>query len=155
MQSRNHVHIFHVDLVLKLQFSLSKILIVVEIPCFHVNDSLVHSPHKCWDTAFKSMTWCKKWDYINYSFRLVDVKILDVGFDLLGYYFHFTWACAYCLFSLSLLWGFYYLFWAIPGFILHGCCWFVEVVIGGSCDVHHKEGQISWKNGMLKLYLRA
>ena len=113
MQSRNHVHIFHVDLVLKLQFSLSKILMVVEIPCFHVNDSLVYSLHRCWDITFKSMIWCKKWDCVNYGFRLVDVKILDVGFDLLGYYFHFTWACAYCLFSLSLLWGFYYLFWTL------------------------------------------
>ena len=106
MQSRNYVHIFHVDLVLKLQFSLSKILIVVEIPCFHVNDSLVYSLHRCWDITFKSMIWCKKWDCVNYGFRLVDVKILDVGSDLLGYYFHFTWACGYCLFSLSLLWGF-------------------------------------------------
>ena len=113
MQSRNHVHIFHVDLVLKLQFSLSKILMVVEIPCFHVNDSLVYSLHRCWDITFKSMIWCKKWDCVNYGFRLVDVKILDVGFDLLGYYFHLTSACAYFLFRLSLLWGFYYLFWTL------------------------------------------
>ena len=28
-------------------------------------------------------------------------------------------------------------YWAIPCFILHGCCSLVEVVIGGSYDVHH------------------